>query len=787
LPNCSFLNQLRKEQQSSVDEDTGGEDSEHDFGSAAGRKNAHAQQLQRQQRVARGAVFQDFEVVLSKRKKYFKPPKQNTRDPTKRPLHMSDVVWQAVQASEHQDRGSVAHVEAPKSTVPPPPSANELLAAAGADLDWIEHRNGRASRRLGGSSNEDNSSSATDGEAVVQDSGSAEASPDNEFGVGAADSIDLLSQQLDASIELALKMEARDGRYPPQAVADVTALVKAAIRYAARERRSERPGLPASTAGQNGKSGEASSEIPGRGSPSALSPPPSQDNPNHTTNGPSWSLTLDPNDHGDNATAAGSVAEASFSASEDDEPNSSGSLGEFFGSASGLLSGGGRGLRSGSNSRPGSREKLDGALVEVDALAALVHGKQSAPATPKLDAISSYHTSDPNINGSVVEDMSRPSSSSSSGAVLESGINDGGNLAMGMGSTVSMVSSGNGPLLSGNNTLTMGRSSSRAARAVSEALAKISWTIPEVFEAHYLDQWHQSSTDMFLRVDSKGPPPRVDATLAVDLLLNAMTQSEREAEQLRRRTLLLRRRRIAATARQASQRWLGTKDPLPLSQVMPEYLDPSECDEVSLQRASISDDLLLAPNRSPQRSFELEGTDATSDLGATRRALSRNSSSRVPAVDGGAVAEESLKGDTLEVLQETLIENQNNTATAVAVAPRNEDGSDVTLQVSSAEAPSVLLEEESPFNSSSRHESFTLSFDGDSTLKSTSSSDTEVLVRADSIRLNNDEEVELVRPVKPKLAFTGYKKQQAAAEEKVRQSKFESKRYPAFAREATSK
>ena len=781
LPNRSFLNQLRKEQQSSVDEDIGGEDSEHDFGSAAGRRNAHAQQLQRQQRVARGAVFQDFEVVLSKRKKYFKPPKQNTRDPTKRPLHMSDVVWQAMQASEHQDRGGVAHVEAPKNTAPPPPSANELLAAAGADLEWIEHRSGRTSR-LGGSSDNDNSSSATDGGAVVQDSGGAEASPDDEIGVGATDSIDLLSQQLDASIELALKSEARDGRYPPQAVADVTALVKAALRYAARERRSERQGHPASTAGQNGRSGQGSPEIPGRGSPSALSPTPSQNNPNHTANGPGWSLTLDPNDHGDNATAAGSVAEASFSASEDDEPNSSGSLGEFFGSASGLLSGGGRGLRSGSNSRPGSREMLEGAVVEVDALAVLVHGKQSAPATPKLDASSSYHTNGPNINGCVGEDMSRPSSSSSSSAVLENGTSGGGNLAMGTGS---IVSSGNGPLLSGSNTPTMGRSSSRAARAVSEALAKISWTIPEVFEAHYLDQWHQSSTDMFLRVDSKGPPARVDATLAVDLLLNAMTQSEREAEQLRRRTLLLRRRRIAATARQASQRWLGTKDPLPLSQVVPEYLDPSECDEVSLQRASISDDLLLAPNRSSQRRTEQEGADATSDFGATRRALSRNSFSRAPVVDSSAAVGEPLNEDALEVLQEALNNDQNNADSGVAPL-QQEDGGDVTPQRSIAEAPSTLLEEASPLKSSNRRESFTASSVGDSTPKSISSSDTEALVRADSI-MGDDDVVELVRPAKPKLALTGYKKQQAAAEEKVRQTKFESKHYPSFMREATSK
>lgn len=776
MSNYSFLNQLKKEQQSSVDDDVDGDDSGHDFGSAAGRKNAHAQQLQRQQRVARGAVFQDFEVVLSKRKNYFKPPKQNTRDPTKRPLHMSDVVWQATQAEEHQGRRSHAHSEVPKSAVPPPPSANELLAAAGADLDWIEHRNGRSIRH-GGGSGENNSSSATDGEAVAQDSGGAEAGPDDELGVGATDSIDLLSQQLDASIEFALKSDARDGRYSSQAVADVTALVKAALRYAAREARNKRQGQQESTTrASNSKSGLGSPEIPGRGSPSALSPPPS-----HNDDGPSWSLTLDPNEHfGDNATAAGSVAEASFSASEDDELNGSGSLGEFFGSASGLVSG--PRLRSGSNSRPGSRENLQGTVVEVDALAALVHSKQSAPATPKLDASASYYTSDPNINGG--GDLNHASSSSS--AILErttsGGSND--NLAMGMGS---IVRGGKGPRLSGSNTPTMGRSSSRAARAVSEALGKISWTIPEVFEAHYLNQWRQSSTDMFLMVDSKGPPPKVDATLAVDLLLHATALSERDAEQLRRRTQALRRRRVAATARQASQLWLGTKDPLPPSQVVPEYLDPSECDDESLQRASVSADMFFAPSqRTRERSVE-EGTDTRPDFGATRHALSRNSSRLSPAVESGAVVGEPLNEDALEVLQETLNKDQNNNASVGTPLLSENGGDNIVPQELSAEELNSLLEEAPRLSGSSLRESFTASSESFSTPRSTSTSSSEALARAGANNLTDDAEVELVRPAKPKLALTGYKKQQAAAEEKVRQTKFESKRYPAYMKEASSK
>ena len=724
-------------------------------------------------------MFQDFEVALSKRKKSFKPPKQNTRDPTKRPLHMSDVVWQAIQAEQHQDRRSHAHSEVPKSAVPPPPSANELLAAAGADLDWIEHRNGRSSRH-GGGSGENNSSSAPDGEAVAQDSGGAEAGPDDEFGVGATDSIDLLSLQLDASIEFALKSDARDGRYPPQAVADVTALVKAALRYAAREARNKRQDQQASaTRASTSKSGLDSSEFPGRGSPSALSPPPS-----HHDDGPSWSLTLDPNEHsGDNATAAGSVAEASFSASEDDELNSSGSLGEFFGSASGLVSG--PGLRSGSNSRPGSRENLEGAVVEVDALAALVHSKQSAPATPKLDASASYYTSDPNINGG--GDLNHASSSSSSSSAILKRTTSGGsddNLAMGIGS---IVRSGNGPHLSCSNTPTMGRSSSRAARAVSDALAKISWTIPEVFEAHYLDQWQQSSTDMFLRVDSKGPPQKVNATLAVDLLLHATAWSERDAEQLRRRTQALRRRRAAATARQASQRWLGTKDPLPPSQVVPEYLDPSECDDESLQRASVSDELFFAPSpRTRGRSVE-EGTDTRPDFGATRRAFSRNSSTRSPAVENGAVVGEPLNEDALEVLQETLNKDQNNTARADAPLLSENGGDNIVPQEPSAEEQNSLLEEAPRLSGSSWRESFTASSEGFSTPRSTSTSSSEALARAGANNLTDDAEVELVRPAKPKLALTGYKKQQAAAEDKLRQTKFESKRYPAFMKEASSK
>jgi hypothetical protein len=487
------------------------------------------------------------------------------------------------------------------------------------------------------------------------------------------------------------------GSFPPRAVADVHALVKAAVRFAARESRG--PRLAAPTGGGGG--GNGSLELCGGGS--ALDP---SFGPGGG-GGPGWSLTLGHDHDGHDSVGDGSLVGGSLAA--DAAALSTTSFG-LFASVSGL-SGGGPGLggHGGSDLDKSVGASGEPVSVSVQALAALVHGDSA--------------TSQPNAED-LAASWSRPGSALDT---LETPSGGGGPSGEGRGG-------GHGGSHYGSPRGGHGGVAARAARAVGEALRRRHLTVPLVFEAHYLDQWHRASTDMFLRVDADGPPAEVPARLAEQLLLEAATRSDQGAEQRRRRTLQLRRRRAAACARLASQRWLATKEPLPPSQVVPEYCDPKDCDEASLRRASTQ---LLAPDVAPWRRLE------------QRAAASSRRPSGAAAELGGAEA--------LEALEQALLYGDGGGAAAGDADSGRPSGWGNVRRSFALEALS---------GSSSRRESAALSG-----ARSTGA----------------ESSAELVRPAKPKHALTGYKKRQAAAEEKARQAKFEGKRYPALVREAAAK
>jgi hypothetical protein len=122
----------------------------------------------------------------------------------------------------------------------------------------------------------------------------------------------------------------------------------------------------------------------------------------------------------------------------------------------------------------------------------------------------------------------------------------------------------------------------RAARAVKEALRRRGLTVKVVFEAEYLQTWHKSHSDMFLKVDSEGPPAVVTGAEAEALLLKAVTLGELEAAELSVRCGVLRKRREKAVMRVGSVAWIGNKEPLPQSMVVPEYLRREETEEASI-------------------------------------------------------------------------------------------------------------------------------------------------------------------------------------------------------------